>query len=322
VLQSEIRCPTQPWKVRGGKSRLQIQTGIHFMKIILAEHLGMCFGVRDAITLALDASRNEKVTILGDLVHNETVLERLKERGIQIAQSTSDIRTQSVIVSAHGASEKRIADVRARGLQVTQATCPLVHSAHRAVTKLAREGFYPIIIGKRDHVEVRGLSEDLEQFDIILEEGDIANLKEQPRYGVAAQTTQPIEKVRRLVELLRQRFPDAEVRFIDTVCQPTKQRQNSAIELAQQCDRVVVIGGAHSNNTMELVKTCERYCARVFHVQTAADLQEGWFESATTVGITAGTSTPDSSIAEVEQWLRQLQNKKERDVCTMPGSND
>ena len=107
------------------------------------------------------------------------------------------------------------------------------------------------------------------------------------------------------MELIRQRFPDAEVRFVDTVCQPTKQRQNAATDLAQRCDVVVVIGGAHSNNTHELVRTCARYCQRVYHVQTAADLQPLWFAGAQTVGITAGTSTPDTLVDAVEDWLRQ-----------------
>ena len=105
---------------------------------------------------------------------------------------------------------------------------------------------------------------------------------------IISQTTQPIEKVRRLVQLIRERFPESEVRFVDTVCQPTKQRQNAAVELAQKCDVVIVIGGAHSNNTHELVKTCSQFCARVHHVQTADDLREEWFFADDTVGITAG----------------------------------
>ena len=279
------------------------------MKIVLAEHLGMCFGVRDAIALAVKQSQNEPITILGDLVHNETVLAELRARGIQITRDVSEVTTAGVMVTAHGASEKTLGQVRRRGLHVTEATCPLVHVAHRAVAKLAGDGFHPVIVGKRDHVEVRGLTEDLADFDVILSESDVYDLKEHPRFGVAAQTTQPIDKVRQLVELLRQRFPNSEVRFIDTVCQPTKQRQNAAIELAQQSNVVVVIGGAHSNNTHELVKTCQRYCPRVRHVQGVNDLQEEWFQGAQTVGITAGTSTPDKSIRAVEEWLKELASR-------------
>jgi len=273
------------------------------MKVIRAEHLGMCFGVRDAISLAIKHAEREPLTILGDLVHNETVLAELRERGIKISSKPEGVETDVVMITAHGASEKAVNRVRGRGLQLTEATCPLVRVAHRAVTRLVHEGYHPIIIGKRGHVEVNGLTEDLEAFDIVLSEDDIAQLQERARFGVAAQTTQPVERVRHLVQLLRRRFPAAEVRFIDTVCQPTKQRQDAAIELAEKSDVVVVIGGAHSNNTHELVKTCGRYCSRVHHVQSAGDLRREWFEDAEIVGLTAGTSTPDKVIDEVEQWL-------------------
>jgi 4-hydroxy-3-methylbut-2-enyl diphosphate reductase len=273
------------------------------MKIIQAEHLGMCFGVRDAIALAAQQAQEQPITVLGDLVHNETVLADLRARGVRIVQEPGAVETPAVVITAHGASEKAINRVRERGLNVLEATCPLVHAAHRAVAKLVSEGYHPVLIGKRDHVEVRGLTEDLKEYDVVLTEVEVLELQERPRFGVAAQTTQPIERVRQLVDLLRRRFPDADVRFIDTVCQPTKQRQNAAIELAQQVDAVVVIGGAYSNNTYELVKSCSRYCARVFHVQTAEDLREEWFAGVEAVGITAGTSTPDSTVTEVEQWL-------------------
>ncbi len=276
------------------------------MKLILAEHLGMCFGVRDAIALALGQAQTAPLTILGDLVHNETILGRLRERGIQIAQEAGAASTEAVMITAHGASERAINQARGLGLKVTEATCPLVHLAYRAVARLVSEGYHPVIIGKRDHVEVRGITEDLQEFDVVLTETDVFQLKQRPRFGVAAQTTQPIERVRYLAGLLRGHFPDSEVRLIDTVCQPTKQRQNAAVEMAQQSDVVVVIGGAHSNNTRELVATCSRHCAQVYHVQGVADLRPEWFAGADTVGLTAGTSTPDSAIAEVEQWLRQL----------------
>jgi 4-hydroxy-3-methylbut-2-en-1-yl diphosphate reductase len=281
------------------------------MKIIRAEHLGMCFGVKDAIALAGETARQEPLTILGDLVHNEAVLAALKARGVVIEQQADKVNTQTVMVTAHGASERALLRTRALGLNVLEATCPLVRVAHRAVLKLAREGYHPVIVGKRDHVEVRGLTEDLNAFDVVLSEADVQALPEHTRFGVAAQTTQPIEKVRLLVNCLRRRFPDSEVRFIDTVCQPTKQRQHAAVEMAQQCDVVVVIGGANSNNTRELVETCSRYCVQVHHVQTAEDLRADWLEDANTVGITAGTSTPDEVIQRVEEGLQQLALQRE-----------
>jgi len=268
--------------------------------------------------MALDTAKREPLTILGDLVHNETVLGQLKARGIRLEQQSADVSTRTVMVTAHGASEQTLSQTRARGLNVLEATCPLVHVAHRALAKLVTDGYHPVIIGKRDHVEVRGMTDDLTSYDVVLSEAHLTNLRERSRFGVMAQTTQPIERVRQLVQLLRERFPHSEVRFVDTVCQPTKQRQHAASELAQQCDTVIVIGGNHSNNTRELVATCKRHCARVHHVQTAGDLRLEWFAPTDTVGLTAGTSTPDDVIAGVELWLNTLAmivNKPPKENC-------
>jgi 4-hydroxy-3-methylbut-2-enyl diphosphate reductase len=209
-------------------------------------------------------------------------------------------------VTAHGTSERTRATARALGLNVVEATCPLVDVAHRAVASLVRDGYHPVIIGQRAHVEVRGLTDDLDDFDVVADEEDVQTLAEHPRIGIAAQTTQSIERVQQLVALIRRRFPQSDVRFIDTVCKPTKQRQNAAIELARQCEVIVVIGGANSNNTRELVKTCSRYCSRVHHVQTESDLRSEWFRTATMVGITAGTSTPDHVIDRIDERIREL----------------
>ncbi len=274
------------------------------VKILRAAHLGLCFGVRDAITLALEQSLLQPLTILGQLVHNDSVVNELRARGIALEDHPAAVKTPAVMITAHGASEKTLQQARARGLRVLEATCPLVHHAHRAVQQLVRAHFHPVIIGQRGHVEVRGLTEDLDACDIVLTEDDVEQLAERPRFGIVAQTTQPLQTVRRLVELIRQRFPRSEVRFVDTVCQPTKLRQAAAEELAEQSDVVVVVGGSHSNNTRQLAATCARYCPRVHHVQQAADLRPEWFAHARTVGLTAGTSTPDSIIDAVENWLQ------------------
>jgi len=274
------------------------------MRVLRATHLGMCFGVRDAIALAHETARQQPVTVLGELVHNETVLADLQSRGVRFALQPEEAATDTVMITAHGTSDRMRARLQQEGFNVVESTCPLVHVAHRALRELVVAGFHPIIIGQREHVEVRGMTGDLDEFDVVLTEQDVEQLPPHARLGIVSQTTQPIERVRHLVELIRACFPDAEVRFRDTVCQPTKQRQSAAVELARQCDVVIVIGGTNSNNTRELVATCARHCARVHHVQHAADLRAEWFRDAESAGLTAGTSTPDSTIAEVEQWLR------------------
>jgi 4-hydroxy-3-methylbut-2-enyl diphosphate reductase len=276
------------------------------MKILKADHMGMCFGVRDAISLAKREITKQPLTILGELVHNEAVLNDLRNSSIQIAQELSDVSTINVMITAHGASQRKMQAVRDAGFSLLEATCPLVQFAHRSLSKLVQNGYHPVIIGKRDHVEVKGMTEDLCEFDVVLSEEDISKLPSRKKFGVVSQTTQPVETVQKCVRLIRDRFPEAELRFVDTVCQPTKQRQNAATVLAKKSDVVVVIGGAHSNNTRQLVATCLHHCPRVYHVQAADDLKREWFHDSDVIGITAGTSTPDSVIEQVAFALQKF----------------
>jgi 4-hydroxy-3-methylbut-2-enyl diphosphate reductase len=217
-------------------------------------------------------------------VHNADVQAGLRAHDIAIVHDPAQARTSTVMVTAHGASERTLSSIRALGLEVVEATCPLVRTAHQAIKALRRDGYHPVVIGQRAHVEVRGLTEDLDDYDVVIDETDVLALDERPRIGIAAQTTQPLDKVRRLVALIRARFPASDVRFVDTVCQPTKQRQDAAIALARHCDVVVVVGGAGSNNTRELVNTCRRHCSHVHHIETHAEVAADWFLTARTVG--------------------------------------
>jgi len=276
----------------------------------------MCFGVRDAVALALAHADAGPLTILGELVHNPAVLGVLEARGISIAHDAAHVDTPVVMVTAHGTSQRTLARTRALGLTVVEATCPLVRVAHNAVAALAGEGYHVVIVGQRDHVEVRGLTGDLQHFDVVLDEHDVLAIEEHSRFGVAAQTTQPVEKVRHLVDLIRRRFPRSEVRFVDTVCKPTKERQSAAVEIARQADVVIVVGGRSSNNTRELVRTCACHCARVYQVESDADVRPEWFGAAGVVGLTAGTSTPDAVIDRVEARIRVLSDSGPLSECS------
>lgn len=276
------------------------------MDILKARHMGMCFGVRAAIVRAQAAAGREPLTVLGDLVHNEHVLADLRARGVRMRAEVGDIDTATVMITAHGVSESRLAELRARGLRVLDTTCPLVRAAHRVVGALVADACHPVVVGQPGHAEVRGLTGDLGAYDVVLDDDDVGRLLERPRFGIVAQTTQPVERLYRVAELIRQRFPRSEVELIDTVCLPTRLRQQSAEELARQADVVLVVGGARSNNTRELAATCRRHCPRVHHVQVAADVRAEWVRDARVVGITAGTSTPDSVVDEVESRVRAL----------------
>ena len=228
-----------------------------------AEHLGMCFGVRDAINFAQSKVAEHPITVMGELVHNTLVLDDLKKRGVHFKDEPEQVETKSAMITAHGASNRTRNRAKAAGLQISDATCPLVNYAHKQIQELTAIGYHPIIVGRHGHVEVRGLTEDLAECDVVLCEEEINVLTPKPRFGVVAQTTQPIARVRALVKHLKSCFPNSEVRFVDTVCQPTKQRQIAAEKLAKKSDVVLVVGGVNSNNTHELTRTCRRFCESV-----------------------------------------------------------
>ena len=273
----------------------------------------MCFGVRDAISLAKRVVKSRPLTVLGELVHNATVLKDLGDRGVRFEAQPGEVETETVMITAHGASERAKSRARESGLDLKDATCPLVHYAHMQVRQLATDGYHPVVIGCCGHVEVRGLTEDLVECDVVLSEGEIDALTPRQRFGVVSQTTQPIARVHELVGYIKARYPSSEVRFVDTVCQPTKQRQSAAEELARQSDVVLVVGGANSNNTHELARTCRRFCDEVHHVQGPDNVRGEWLPETGTLGITAGTSTPDVLIDAVEarvQELREISREK------------
>ena len=274
------------------------------MKILRASHLGWCFGVRDAVRDARLAAAAGPVTMLGELVHNPAVVESLRLAGVVVRHDPAEVQTRRVLVTAHGASRARLGELRRLGHEVQETTCPLVRRAHASLDELVAMGFHPVIIGQRDHVEVRGMAEDHPGCDVVLTEEDVDRMEARPRMGVVSQTTQPVARVRGLVGRIRGRFPGSEVEFRDTVCQPTKDRQEAAEELARESTVVVVVGGRGSNNTLRLVETCKGGCGRVHHVEGAWELERGWFREGDTVGLTAGTSTPDSEIEGVESVLR------------------
>jgi 4-hydroxy-3-methylbut-2-enyl diphosphate reductase len=280
------------------------------MEVRMADHLGMCFGVRDAIDLALRLARQGPLTILGDLVHNPDVLAEVDAAGAVRAHRPEEVRTRALLLTAHGTADRVKQQLRGEGHQLHDATCPLVKRAHLALARLVSEGRYPVIVGQADHVEVRGLVGDLPEASVLLAEEDVEHLAEpvsrNPRLGVVAQTTQPLPRVLSLVEAIRGRFPAADVRFIDTVCQPTKDRQEAMHRLIQGSDVVVVVGGPDSNNSHKLTELARGLGRPAYQVAGTTELRPEWFAGVHVVGLTAGTSTPGQAIEAVRAWLESL----------------
>ncbi len=279
------------------------------MEVRMAEHLGMCFGVRDAIDLALDLTRQGPVTILGELVHNQDVVAQLEGAGARRVRQVEQVQTDRVLVTAHGTSDRVRHQLTQLGLQVHDATCPLVRRVHLALLRLVDEGRHPVVIGQPGHVEVLGLVGDLDDCTVIEKEADLEKLDSRlqanprARLGIVSQTTQPLEYVEHLVAILHRRYPQADVRFIDTVCQPTKDRQEALRRLASESDVVVVVGGPDSNNSRKLTELARQLGRPAYQVASADQLQSQWFAGCRVVGLTAGTSTPEPIIADVRAWL-------------------
>jgi 4-hydroxy-3-methylbut-2-enyl diphosphate reductase len=288
------------------------------MEVRMAEHLGMCFGVRDAIELAETLARRAPLTILGDLVHNPDVLAQMDAAGARRARRPEEVTTSALLLTAHGTSDRVKYELRLAGYEVHDATCPLVKKVHVALAHLVAEGRHPVIIGQADHVEVRGLVGDLDEYTIVLEESDLTQLdapaQASGRLGVVAQTTQPLRLVLKLVSAIRSRFPFADVRFVDTVCQPTKDRQEAMRRLIAEVDVVVVVGGPESNNSRKLVELARARGKRAYQVSSASELRPEWFADARVVGVTAGTSTPERAIEDVRAWLESFEPA--RDLVT------
>ncbi|HUF62379.1 MAG TPA: 4-hydroxy-3-methylbut-2-enyl diphosphate reductase [Verrucomicrobiales bacterium] len=278
------------------------------MNVVLARHFGMCFGVRDALRATHALADRAPVTVLGELVHNPLVHDHLEQLGVRHGDlgALETAETRDVVITAHGASDRDRETWSRAGFRVSDTTCPLVRKAHERLRRLVAEGFHPVVIGCAGHVEVRGLTGDFPGADVVLTEEQVRSLPARPRFGVVSQTTQPIVRVRELVAVLRETHPESEVRFLDTVCQPTKDRQIALEDLCRECDTVVVVGGRQSNNTGELVKAAERLGASAYHVTGPEELQRRWFIRSRNVGVTAGTSTLDETVQQVFEALKAM----------------
>jgi 4-hydroxy-3-methylbut-2-enyl diphosphate reductase len=278
------------------------------MKVVLAEVMGMCFGVRDALKRLESISQPQQVTIHGELVHNEVVLTQLGARGFHMVSETRREgipQTPTVLVTAHGISDRERRRLQSAGKELVDTTCPLVTRVHRAAQALQTEGYHVLVIGRPGHVEVEGIVQDLDSYDVIPGPEAVRHYP-QRRLGIVCQTTAVARNVQKVRESIGTHNPEAEIRFVDTVCHPTRDHQQALHRLLEQVQAVVVVGGRNSNNTRELVALCGEKKVPAFHVQGAADLRADWFTGFDTIGLTAGTSTLDATIAEVHQALLRL----------------
>jgi 4-hydroxy-3-methylbut-2-enyl diphosphate reductase len=279
------------------------------MKIQKARELGFCFGVRRALRI-IEGSADGKVKIstLGPIVHNKTVVARLKGLGVDAVDSVEDLKGGVIAISSHGVSPEVQEKIQARGAAVIDTTCPIVRSAQKAAQRLARAGFGVIIYGEAKHPEVRGLLGWAGEKAVASMDADAIPLEGLPgRIGILAQTTQSrAEFTEFLSKLTGRLLPQTkEIRVINTLCQETQKRQSAAEDIAGTSDLMIVVGGHNSANTRRLANVCSRI-VETHHIENADEINTVWLKGKKAVGITAGASTPDEAIEQVIVKIRSV----------------
>ncbi len=291
------------------------------MKVSLANALGTCFGVQDAINLAMTPDFGADLTIVGQLVHNPQVNESLKKNGVSLVNdidAMDQIKTKKVMITAHGAAETTKKKLSDAGHTVFDASCPLVMRVHKTIKSMVQKDYFPVVIGQQDHVEVKGIVGDLEDFLVINNVSDLEKIEQagKRRLGIVSQTTLQVEKAEHLVSKIRNLECVDEVYFVNTICQPTRDRQIAVRDLADQVDIMIVIGGYNSSNTKKLVQVCEEKNIQAYHIESFSQLEGDWFHNKNHVGITAGTSTPEYVINEVHEAILNIAREIEAKPVT------
>lgn len=276
------------------------------MEVILADDYGFCYGVKRAIKTAKDhADLSKKVCTLGPIIHNPQMVKALADEGIGTVNSVDEMNSGKIIIRSHGVGPSVYNAIKAKGLELADATCPHVKKAQMSAKSLADEGFKVIIIGEKEHPEVRSIKEWAGENSLVLANKEEASeLSFIPKLGVVAQTTFSAAAFNNIVSILLEKSCD--IRILRTICTATDRRQSAAIKLAKQVDMMLVIGGRNSANTTRLAQLCTDHCI-THHIETVDELQSDWFNNIKKIGITAGASTPDWIIKEVYEKCKTWQ---------------
>ena len=276
------------------------------MKIFLAKNAGYCFGVRDAVKLAYDTAQDDgDVYMLGHIVHNENVVEKLDKAGAKVVETLDQVPNgKPILFRAHGTHVDTWKKAQEKNMNIIDATCPLVEEIHDEIKILEKEGRKIIIIGDHGHDEVIGIASQVKNAVIVANPDEANALRKTKKAGVVSQSTQTIENVREIINILMSKVFD--LRFVNTICFPTKRNQEQIKELAEACDLMIVIGSFTSANSKRLTQLAKERNKLSFQVTCADDVDESWLENVETVGISAGASTPDNIINEVIDKIKLI----------------
>ena len=284
------------------------------MKIFLARDAGYCFGVRDAVNLAYDtAEAHGEVYMLGTIVHNERVIENLSNAGAKVVETLDDVpEDKPILFRAHGTAPELWKKTDKKKLNLVDATCPLVTEIHDEIKKLEEEGRRAIIIGDHGHDEVVAIAAQVRNPIIIANVDEAKTLRKMKKAGVVSQSTQMIENVKEIMNVLMEKVFD--LRFVNTICFPTRRNHEQIKELAVQCDVMIVIGSFTSANSKRLTQLALERNKRSYQVTTAEELDMSWFNDCETVGISAGASTPDEIINDVVKHIKIIGRVAEKEI--------
>jgi 4-hydroxy-3-methylbut-2-enyl diphosphate reductase len=271
-------------------------------KIESAKEMGFCFGVKRAIEEINKIDKSKKVHVLGQLIHNPQVTKELEQKGVKMVDSIDEIKKGTVVISAHGIPDKKIEEVKERGLEVIDLTCPLVKKVHDITKEAEKKGRKVIVFGDREHTEVKGIVGNLKDYKVIKDVDELTEEELKCKLTLLSQTTREVKKFNEISEKIKAK--DIEIK--DTICLATKDRQKSSIELAKRSDIMIVIGGKMSSNTIRLKEVCSEYCD-TRHIETEKELKPEWFFDKERVGITAGASTPKNIINDIIKRVEMIQ---------------
>jgi len=276
------------------------------MKIFLAKDAGYCFGVRDAVNLAYDTGKDQgDVYMLGTIVHNEKVVKDLSKVGTKIVDQLAEVPSdKSIMFRAHGTAPHVWDKAKNKNLNIVDATCPLVTEIHREIKKLEAEGRRTIIIGDHGHDEVVAIAAQVKDPIILANVKEAKALRKIKKAGAVSQSTQMIENVQEIINVLMLKVFD--LRFVNTICFPTRRNHEQIKELAAQCELMIVIGSFTSANSKRLTQLALERNKRSYQVTCANDIEAFWFENCKTVGISAGASTPDDIIRDVVEKIKEI----------------
>lgn len=277
------------------------------MKIILAEPIGYCYGVERALNISKKALHSESGNIytLGPIIHNPQVIKKLKENGIKIIENFENIDIGTIIIRAHGIAPEKIEEAKRIGHKVIDATCPFVKMNQRIASQLVKEDYFLLVIGEKKHPEILSILASANGPSIVIEnKNDFKILPDVKKVGVITQTTQNMENFIFVVSHLIEKY--REIRIFNTICNETIKRQNSAKNIADEVDLMLIIGGKNSANTKRLANICKNINKYSYHIETSNEIEEEWLLGVKKVGISGGASTPKWLIDEAIKKIKKL----------------